>query len=598
MNQKTTQTKIFSTLITTLLIFSTSILFSIETQTSEEKIELIMKFKPQTLSSQKWKIVKAYGLTVVDQIPKLNLLTVLVPKNELSTVKEALKRHPTIEFFEENIRVSATQTPNDYYYSLQWHLQKIEMPNAWEITKGNQNIIVAILDTGVDVNHPDLSDKLLEGYNVYDGTGDVYDDVGHGTRVAGAAAAITNNMIGVSAPAWNNKILPVKVNIPGAASTTITLLAKGLTYAADKGAKVACLSWQIFNGSSTLVQAAKYFAEKGGIVIAAAGNTGKYEDYMDNPYIISVSATDKNDLSASFSSYGPYVDLSAPGVGILTTINGKEASSYDYAYGYASGTSFSAPITAGVVALMYSVNPSLTPGQITQILQTSAVDLGEQGYDFKYGWGRINATKALIMAAALQNQTKTPSDVNPPTVTILFPKEGAKVLGKITVQVDATDDNAVSKVELYIDEKLFATRTSSPYEFSWDTTAYANGAHSLKAKAYDTANNKAESNQITVNVDNTLQDIRPPTVKIIRPRNRATVSKTIQIEAKASDDTGISKIELYIDNILVATGNANLIYQWDTTKAKNGWHTITARATDLAGKTSTTTVRVYVNNKK
>jgi len=421
----------------------------------------------------------------------------------MATIMEMLKFNPFIEFVEENIKVSATQTPNDPYYSLEWHLEKIQMPTAWDISKGDPNVVIAVLDTGVDVNHPDLAGKILEGYNAYDDSNNIVDDIGHGTMVAGTAAAITNNALGVSAPAWNCKILPIKVNIPG--------------------------------------------------------------------------------------------------VSILTTIDGKQATSYNYAYGYVSGTSFSAPLTAGLAALIYSANPSLTPNQIEQILETSAVDLGEPGYDYHYGWGRINATKALEKSITFNSNPEKPTpDTNPPTVKITYPADGATVSGKITVKVYAIDDKAVSKVELYKDNKLFATKTSSPYEFIWDTTTEPNGPHTLKAKAYDTSNNTAESNLIKVNVNNPTLDKSPPTLKILSPRNRALVSGTTQIKVTASDDTGIAKIEIYIDNNLVATGTATetLSFQWNTKTAKNGWHTITAKAYDLTGKTTTATISVYVYNRK
>ena len=599
---KNKQIKTLTTLTLAIIIFSaTAALVPAEILVPQEKGEIILKLKAGTSSSCMHEILRAYDLTILEEVSKLNILIVLVPKNKMATIIEMLKFNPFIEFVEENIKVSATLTPNDPYYSLEWHLEKIQMPTAWDISKGDPNVVIAILDTGVDVNHPDLAGKILEGYNAYDGTNNVVDDIGHGTMVAGTAAAITDNALGVSAPAWNCKILPVKVNIPGAASTTYSLLAKGLIYAADKGAKVACMSWQIFNGSGTLTEAAKYFVEKGGIVIAAAGNTGKYESCMDNQYIISVAATDQKDLAASFSSYGPYVDLSAPGVSILTTINGKQATSYDYAYGYVSGTSFSAPLTAGLAALIYSANPSLTPNQVEQILETSAVDLGEPGYDYRYGWGRINATKALEKTITFNSNPKeTAQDTNPPTVEITYPADGSTVSGKITVKVNATDDKAVSRVELYKDNKLFATKISSPYDFIWDTTTDPNGAHTLKAKAYDTSNNTAESNPITVNVNNPTLDKSPPTVKILSPKNRAPVSGTTQIKVIASDDTGIAKIELYIDNNLVATvtGTETLSFQWNTKTVKNGWHKITAKAYDLTAKTTTATISIYVYNKK
>lgn len=241
-----------------------------------------------------------------------------------------------------------------------------------------------MLDSGVDLEHPDLAGKVLPGYNFYDNNCDVRDVSGHGTAVAGVAAAATNNSVGVAAIGWHCSILPVRVTDPNG-YTSYSLLAKGLTYAADRGAKVAVVSFGIFGGQD-LSSAAKYFMDKGGLVVASGGNTGSYCDDPDNPYIVSVSGTTSDDRS--WGTYGPYIDLSAPCSAIYTTINGG-------GYGNVGGTSFSAPLTAGLIGLIFSANPSLAPNQVEQILKSTAVDLGDPGYDVYYGWGRINASKAL-----------------------------------------------------------------------------------------------------------------------------------------------------------------------------------------------------------
>jgi hypothetical protein len=220
--------------------------------------------------------------------------------------------------------------------------------------------------------------------------------------------------------------------------------------------------------------------DRGGLVVAAGGNTGKYEDYADNPYIISVSATTTGDALASFSPYGPYIDLSTPGVSIYTTVRGGS-------YASASGTSLSAPITAGVVALMFSVNPSLTPSQAEQILEATAVDLGGAGHDVYYGGGRVDAYAALKMASSV---SPPPPDNTPPSVEITYPRDVYTVSSTIIVKVDASDDSGVSKVELYKNGVLFAVDSEAPYEFYWDTTADPDGVYVLVAKAYDRAGNR------------------------------------------------------------------------------------------------------------
>jgi subtilisin family serine protease len=592
---KTSQTKItlafLLTLITTFSALSINPTFE-----PTSKSELLIRFKPGVSENSKEKMLASLGLEVADEIPQINVLVVSAPQNTLPYIKSALPHNSMIDLVEENPKISLSETPNDKYYGLQWHLQKIQAPDAWNITKGEPNIILAILDTGIDPNHPDLKNKLLEGYNAYDDSNNVTDDIGHGTIVTGAAASITNNTLGISAIAWKNSILPIKINLPRQGYTTFSLLAKGLIYAADKGAKVASISWLIFNGT-LLTNAAKYFTDKGGLVIAAAGNTGKYESYTDNPYIITVAATNSSDLAASFSSYGPYVDISAPGVGIFTTISGKQATSYDYAYGYASGTSLSTPITAGLAALIFSANPSLTPSQVEQILKSSAVDLGNSAYDFHYGWGRINASKAVRKVTG--NPYPPPPSDTTPNVMITYPNDGATISGSIVVTVDTSDDVAVSKVELYKNGALFAVDYDAPYEFYWDTNNDPDGVCTLLAKAYDTSNNIGESNIVSVNVANKAKDTTPPTINIIQPINGSTLSGTIDILVSAWDESGIQKIEFYINDKLKATDSAQpYTYRWNTKKIKDGWYWITVKAYDNSGNISETKIRVYVSNRK
>jgi hypothetical protein len=577
------------TIITTIPILSINPTFETATKT-----ELLIKFKPGVSEKTIEKMLTSLGLEIRDKIPQINVFIVSATQKNLNQIRSLTLQNPIIDHVEDDMKIPLTEIPNDKYYELQWHLQKIQAPDAWNISKGEPNITIAILDTGVDPNHPDLKDKLLEGYNAYDDSKNATGDLAHGTAVAGTVAAITNNTLGISAIAWKNMILPIKVNPPGQGYTTFSLLAKGLVYAADKGAKVACISWQIFNGT-TLTSAAKYFTDKGGLVIAAAGNTGKYENYVDNPYILTVSATNKTDYITTWSSYGPYVDLSAPGAGIFTLIPGWQATSYDYAYGYWSGTSFSTPIVTGLAALIFSTNPNLTPKQVEQILKSTAVDLGEPGYDNYYGWGRINASKALKMAAGTP---PPPQDTTPPNVAITYPKDKSTVSGSIIVTVNASDNTAVSKVELYKNGELFAVDYEAPYEFYWETKNDPNGDYTLTAKAYDTANNIGES-QITVKVANKAQDTTPPTVNIIQPTNGSTIYGKIDIQASAWDESGIQKIEFYINDKLKATDyNEPYTYRWDTKKVKDGWYLITVKAYDNSGNTAQTSIKVYVSNKK
>ncbi|MEM2464821.1 MAG: S8 family serine peptidase, partial [Candidatus Bathyarchaeia archaeon] len=338
-------------LIVVLLLIFTVILSMPVVSAKPSRAEFLLRFKPGVCRGGGEALLRSLDACVVDEIPQIRVLVISVPGEAADRVKSALMRNPMVDFVEENRLIAPSQTPNDPYYSRQWHLPAIGAPDAWDISTGSQSVVIAILDSGVDPSHLDLAGKLLSGWNFYDNNADTSDVYGHGTKVAGVAAAIANNGIGVASVAWSCVILPIRVTDTNG-YTTYSLLSKGLVYAADRGAKAAVMSFQIFSGSS-LSSAAKYLMDRGGLAVAAAGNTGKYEDYADNPYIVSVSATASGDILASFSSYGPYVDLSAPGVSIYTTIRGG-------GYGSVSGTSFSAPIVASVAALIFSVNPSLT----------------------------------------------------------------------------------------------------------------------------------------------------------------------------------------------------------------------------------------------
>ena len=544
--------------------------------------ELLIKFKPGVSEQYKLELFNSLGLEIKDEIPQTQVFIASASQN----IKSKLLSNPLIDFVEEDFRIPPSIIPNDQYYSSEWHLEKISAPEAWDISKGDSNIIIAVLDSGVDPNHPDLSSKLLQGYNFYDNNYNTTDVYGHGTKVAGVAAALTNNVIGVSSIGWQCSILPLRVTDTNGYAYS-SLLAKALIYAADRGAKVAVISFAIFGGSM-ISDAAKYFMDKGGLVIAAGGNDNTYHSDPDNPYIISVSATTSSDSRASFSSYGPYIDLSAPGSGIYTTIRGGS-------YGSVSGTSFSAPLTAGLAALIFSANPSLNPIQVEQIMKSTAVDLGDPGYDVYYGYGRIDALRALAQASNLVIY----KDTEPPSVTITYPSDGIMVSGSITINVDAYDNDCVSRVELYKDGILYATDNTAPFSFYWDTSNESNGYHTLMAKAYDTSNNIGESNMVKVNVANEINgDGTLPIVKITRPINGSKVSNRIKISASASDESGIDRVEFYVDRNLISVDYSNPYNcYWDTKSVSNGWHTITVRAYDKFGNYADANIMVNVYNR-
>jgi hypothetical protein len=545
--------------------------------------QLLVQPKAHVSEAEFQGLVRSHGAMEVGAIHQINVRVLHVPEERLSTVLSALRHNPNIEFAEPDLLVEPALVPNDTYYSLEWHLPKIEAASAWDTTVGTSNIIIAIIDSGVDGNHPDLAPQLVPGWNFYDNNADTSDVTGHGTGVAGNACAAGNNGIGVASPAWNCKIMPIRVaDTNGYASTS--MIAQGVIYAADNGAKVANASFQI-TSTATLTNAAAYFQTKGGIITVAAGNSGIFSPSPDDPYLITVSATDANDAVASFSNTGNNIDISAPGVNIVTTVRGG-------GYGYATGTSASAPLVAGVAALVLSVNPNLSAVQLRSLLEQTADDLGPAGWDPGYGYGRLNAYKA-VLAAAAGIATNTP-----PVATIVSPVEGGVLSNLVTVSVSATDSVAVTVIACYLNGVCICTNSSVPATFSWDTTAYTNGSYNLQALAVDASGNSATSTIVTVTVQNPVPDTTPPSVQILSPAPGATLSGLNSVNVSSSDNVAVTKVEWYLDGALTgSSASSTPAFSWNTISTPNGSHSLLAKAYDAAGNIGTSaTVNVTVQN--
>jgi thermitase len=538
--------------------------------------QLLVKARPNMNEAAIQNLLGSLGGQEIDRIQQIQVRIVRVPERVRDRVLDALQRNPNIEFAEADELVAPGFTPNDPYYKNQWHLPKIEAPKAWDVTTGSGSVIVAILDTGVDPKHSDLAALLVPGWNFYDNNPDTADVYGHGTAVAGSAVAIGNNSSGIASVSWNCRIMPIRISST-TGGATFSAMAKGLTFAADNGARVGNISYNAASRSSTVQSAAKYFQEKAaGVVTISSGNDGLYIESPDSIYVLAVGATGSTDALTSFSNKGPYVDLVAPGSSIYTTANGG-------GYRSASGTSFSAPIVAGVAALVISVNPSLTALQVQDILMQTADDLGTAGYDTSYGHGRVNASKAVMAATSFKQAPAL--DTTPPTVVIGSPDPGSTVAGLVTVDIAATDNTGVSQIELYLDNELVAVQSGAQLSVLWDTTAQPDGASTATAVAYDKAGNRAAAAS-TVTVRN-KSDVTPPFVVITSPSNGAILAKSQKITVKASDESGVTRVELYANRVLIGSsaGNStgNYSFTWNTSKVSKGTYLLEAFARDAAG---------------
>lgn len=554
-----------------------------ETTGEYVKGRLIIGARAGLADTEVAKIVKGHGAQT-KRIGKTDLYIVELPQvgSEVA-LKNLLARNPQFKFAELDAIFRPSLVPNDPYLGSQWHLGKVGAPAAWDQSTG-ASVTVAVLDSGIDATHPDIRDRLVSGWNFFTNSSDVSDINGHGTAVAGAAAASFNNGTGVASIAGNAKIMPLRVTDANGAATG-SMVAQALAWAADRGARVANISYAGVPGNSTVQSAAQYMKSKGGLVVVSSGNTGTDLGLPPETTMIPVAATDSNDARASWSSFGNYVALAAPGVGIWTTQKGG-------GYFSASGTSVASPVVAGTVALMMSARPDLSPAQVESLLYSTATDLGTAGRDIYFGHGRVNVASAVAAAKAA-----AAADTLAPAVGITNPTGGASVSGLVAVDVGASDNVGVTKVELRVNGQVLATDTAAPYQFSWDSTKVSNGSHALTATAFDAAGNVKTSSNVGVTVaNNVVADTVAPVVAITNPANGSRIpASTMTVSVQASDNAGAAGIRnaLYINGGLVASGSGgSLSYKWNTRKLKAGSYTIEAVARDAAGNSSVTSVKV------
>jgi subtilisin family serine protease len=300
------------------------------------------------------------------------------------TALASLRADPRVRYATVDSRVHALRVPNDPFLSTQWSIEKTRAEESWDVSTGSPQVVVAILDTGVDPSQPDLRSQLTEGYDYVNNDQDPNDDNGHGTAVAGIVAAATDNRIGVAGYCWACRLMPVKVL--GADGTGFTSgLAQGIVWASDHGARVINASLGGSVDDPVLASAAQYAWQHGVLVVAAAGNESLVApDYPAAlPNVLSVAASDRNDRLYAFSNTGARV--AAPGEN-STTGPGDSYVSF-------LGTSSAAPVVSGIAGLAFSVAPDATPAEVDQAIESTAVPVPGVVS------GRVDALAALRVLA-------------------------------------------------------------------------------------------------------------------------------------------------------------------------------------------------------
>ncbi|GAF66315.1 putative extracellular serine protease [Bacillus sp. TS-2] len=358
-----------------------------ENQKSYIENQVVIKFKDHEKATD-WLQEHAELQVVKENLP---YYVVSSPNETTEQLLERLQNDFSLAFTEPIylFNKQGLTKPNDEFFEpYQWNLEQINTSGGWDLSGGN-NITIAILDTGVDPNHADLKDKIKTGYNAFDESDDFSDAHGHGTHVAGVAAAMTNNVTGIAGISWNSTILPVKVlNDEGEGSSYD--VAKGIYWAVDQGAKVINMSLGDYYDSEILYDAIKYAYDRDVVIVVASGNDNVEDPMYPAQYseVLTVAAVDQNKNRAFFSNYGNHVDISAPGEHIPSLFINNE-------YTVMSGTSMASPHVAGLAGLVRSLRPDLSNQEVYDVITSSADDLGTKGKDAYYGHGQINIEKAL-----------------------------------------------------------------------------------------------------------------------------------------------------------------------------------------------------------
>jgi len=350
--------------------------------------EVVVGFHDDVSSGDISTLIRSHGGSIIGLSAAHNEVLVEVDGDPGAFIDEMMLES-SVRYAERNGVVRALYTPNDPDYDNQWGPGAIGCPEAWDIEKGDTGILVAVLDTGIDYFHEDLTNYVPGGYDwVYDDT-DPWDDGGHGTHCAGIIAATMDNQLGISGIAQVGIMAEKVLNSAGSGSDWGT--AQGIIHATDAGADVISLSLATPLSSSVLKDACQYAWDAGVVLVAAAGNNNGGPVGYPAAYgtVIAVSALSSSTALASYSNIGPEIELAAPGSSIYSTVPGN-------GYSSKSGTSMAAPHVAGVAALILSHDPTMSNSELRELLNTTADDLGAPGRDDSFGHGRVDAYECLL----------------------------------------------------------------------------------------------------------------------------------------------------------------------------------------------------------
>jgi thermitase len=530
-------------LIVSLLLFSAPTFAADQGNGQNAGYErILVKFKAGTDEATRQEIYRRHGDSVLGDISRIGVRVLKIPAGRLSERLSAYRSEKAVQFAEPDFIATAIGDP-DPYFSNQWGMTKIQAPDAWDITIGKSDVKIAILDTGVDQDHPDLAAKIVDPNNDnknFTTSGTVDDLYGHGTHVAGIAAAVTSNGIGVAGVGYDCTIMNGKV-LDDTGSGYYSWVASGIIWAADSGAKVISMSLGGSSSSSTLQSAVDYAWSKGVVIVAAAGNNGTstkvYPAYYTN--VIAVAATDQNDAKASWSSYGSWVDVAAPGVNIYSTLPNHSNQIGSQNYGYLSGTSMATPFVAGLAGLVWASSYGTSNASVRNRIESTADPVTGTGTYWQYG--RINAYKAVAPAAP-----------QPPSLSVSVSAPSLTNQSSFTVQATVTNSGDVTATGVTVSINLPSglstgeSLTKTPGDIagkasatvSWLVTATADGKYTITVDAVAT-NASTASGTTTVTVDTT------PPARVTGLTVTTVSSSQLNLSWKANTDSDLKNYNVY-----------------------------------------------------
>lgn len=592
--------------------------------------QVIVKLKDNSTGSLKSSEVVSAGGAGTGQV-----VTLQVPANEtVNEFIEDLEKRSDVESVEPDHLVRLTYTPNDPdVVSKQYHHQNIETKKAWDKSKGASDVVVAVIDDGIDMKHPDLKNQITSPFDTVKETAASLPIGEHGTHVAGIIGGTIDNNIGGAGVAPNTKIMPINVFDGGSAYTSDIIQA--IHYAVENGADIINLSLGSYVYNAAFNDAIQFAHKSGVVIVAAAGNDAISTSYYPASYsnVISVGSTTSKEVKSSFSNVGMFLDIVAPGSFVYSTLPNN-------GYGMMSGTSMASPIVAGVAALVMAAEPALSNVEIENRLFTTADDLGDLGKDTSYGNGRVNARKALKIdflpspyvlavydnSASISGTTEENASIivkNDSTViasgsanqegkfTIAIPKQSAGVKLYITSTsstgaisnateiivkdgtkplapvINAVSDNATSvtgnaeaksKVYAVAGSKKLGESLAAQGVFKIDIAKQRAGTV-ISVYAIDTAGNKGPSSSVTV-IDKTAPDL--PSVNLVGDNTVAITGKA-ETNAHVTAFVGSKKLgEVLAENGVFSipipkqkAGTAIILYATDASGNKSVGKTIT-----------------------